>query len=258
MGNFIQGYNAASSGGSSPAAANNVKITGGAKGMSGPSMGGLINGMGGLMTNEGQQGAFDGFMSALSAPFTQMTNNLIHSGTQMMDSNPAMAQFGQVTGQPITPMAPQMEQVIQPPSQPVAPPPVSVVPQDNGWAGVKSDNDAINWALQKGDITQKEAEWLRRWQAEANDGNNWVDGSGGTKDWDYMSSDLTGQNKGIVDKFYKSVSGNWGDAAPAPAQASGGLLGNLKTPRVQQGLDNASNLLSGNWRDIKKYQRPDA
>ena len=98
---------------------------------------------------------------------------------------------------------------VQPPKQPTA---------GNGWGAVSNDQDAIYWALEKGDINRGEADWLLKWQNEAADGNNWVDGSGGTRNWDYMSSGLTDRNKGIVDKFYNSVSGNWGGGQQAPQQ----------------------------------------
>jgi hypothetical protein len=108
----------------------------------------------------------------------------------------------------------------EPEQPPVAepPPPPKQPTASNGWGAVSNDQDAIYWALEKGDITRDEADWLLRWQNEAADGNNWVDGSGGTKNWDYMNSGLTSQNKGIVDKFYKSVSGNWGGGQQAPQQ----------------------------------------
>ena len=132
-----------------------------------------------------------------------------------MGANPMMGAFG---GQqaPQTPNLMDILGQMQPaqPEQPVAAP----VPQDNGWGAVKNDFGAINWAAQRGDISPEEAQWLMRWQQnDANGNTNFVDGGKGTRNWDYMSSDLSSQNKGIVDKFYKSVSGNWGE--PAGGQA---------------------------------------
>ena len=60
------------------------------------------------------------------------------------------------------------------------------------------------------------------------------------KDWQYPNSGLTDKNKGIVDKFYKSVSGNWGGSpAAAPAQEAGGIKGLLMTDRVKDAIGNA-------------------
>lgn len=133
---------------------------------------------------------------------------MVQDGMQSFGDNPMMNLMGGMMGMPVEVQTPDfLNDFIEKyqnrePSQPVA--------EDNGWGGVKSDSDAINWAVQKGDITPEEAQWLNKWQSEANDGNNWVDGSGGLMDWDYMNSGLTDQNKGIVDRFHNSVSGNWG------------------------------------------------
>ena len=225
-------------------AANGVKVTGSGTNMQAPSMGQMQEGMGGLFTVGGMQDAMNNFFS----PMINTVRNVQDDGNQFManmfDTNSAKNVFDNVTsnlfGLDKDEVAPSQgdaaaeiiqeqqearapDPVEEPAPEPVVEPPVV---EDNGWGAVKNDNDAINWALKNGDISQQDAAWLRRWQGEANDGNNWVDGSGGTKDWDYMKSGLTNQNKQIVDRFHKSVSGNWGDgkgsggAAPA-AQESG-------------------------------------
>lgn len=227
-------------------AANGVKVTGNGKNMQAPSMGDMQEGMGGLFTMGGMQDAMNNFFS----PMVNTVRNVQDDGNQFMasmfDTNSAKNVFDSVTsnlfGLDKNEVAPSQgdaaEEIIteqkdartpdpveEPVPEPVVEPPVV---EDNGWGGVKNDNEAIDWALKNGDISQQDAAWLRRWQDD-NDPNgnaNWVDGSRGTKGWDYMKSGLTNENKQIVDRFYKSVSGNWGDgkgsggAAPA-AQESG-------------------------------------
>ena len=144
---------------------------------------------------------------------------LIKGGMQQMNSNPMYQAMGAMMGMPVQMDSPQwIDDFIQKhtPTEPTGPAPT--VQPDTGWGGVKTDAQAIQWALENGDISEQDAKWLLKWQGEASDGNNWVDGSGGTKDWDYMSSGLTNQNKGIVDRFYNSVSGNWGGAQPQQQQ----------------------------------------
>lgn len=205
-------------------AANNVRATNGST----PSMGQMQQGMGGLMTNETQQGGFSDFMGGLMSSFAPAFNSMVGSGYQALGMEPPQQEF--------IPVPRQEEQ----PTQEVQP------PKDltSGWGGVKNDHDAINWALKNGDISQQDAAWLRRWQDD-NDPNgtaNWVDGSRGTKGWDYMKSDLTNENKQIVDRFYKSVSRNWGDA-PAGAQKAqkpGGFKGLLHLDGgVMDGIEKA-------------------
>lgn len=193
-----------------------------------PSLLQMQEGMGGLLTNDGMKQAATGLLGDVSGDFKSAFNDIGSFATNIFGSNPATAFFGQATGQPVQQPAQMIPEqgIIAPPPEPVAPPvaepppPVSPPPQDNGWGNVQTDNDAINWALSQGSISPQEAAWLRKWQGEANDGDNWVDGSGGTKKWDYMNSGLTNQNKQTVDKFYKSISGNWGDspAQPSPQQ----------------------------------------
>jgi hypothetical protein len=207
-------------------AANGVRATNG----SSPTMGQMQQGIGGLLTNDTQQGGFNDFMGGLMGNFAPAFNSMIGSGFEALGMEPPTQQFIP---------EPQPEQTpinVQPPKDPVV--------QDNGWGNVKNDYDAINWSLRQGHITREEADWLTRWQREssANGDSNWVDGS--TRNWDYMNSGLTDRNKGIVDKFYKSVSGNWGEspaAAPAaaPAQEAGGIKGLLMTDRVKDAIENA-------------------
>ena len=50
---------------------------------------------------------------------------------------------------------------------------VSEIPEDkdlyrqNGWSDVMTNSQAVAWALERGDITQSEAEWLMRWMDES-------------------------------------------------------------------------------------------
>lgn len=177
-----------------------------------------------LTMDQGMGHASSGMSNLLSSAIP-LFGGMIQSGYDNFAANPAKQNVAEVTGQE-APAPIQMESYLPetPVQTPVAEPPPPAV-QDDGWGQVKTDAQAINWALQRGDITQQEAQWLSKWQGEANDGNNWVDGSGGTKNWDYMNSGLTNQNKGIVDKFYNSVSGNWGgqpaqQVPQSPAQVS--------------------------------------
>ena len=189
--------------------ANNVRATNG----SSPSMGQMQQGMGGLMTNETQQGGFSDFMGGLMSSFAPAFNSMVGSGYQALGMEPPQQEFIPV------PKQEEPTQEVQPPKD-----------LTSGWGGVKNDNDAIRWALQNGDITAEEARWLMKWQqGDANGNTNFVDGGRGTRNWDYWKSDLSDRNKRIVDKFYKSVSGNWGDA-PAGAQQKqkpGGFKGLL-------------------------------
>lgn len=194
----------------------------GIKAGSNPSLLQMQDAMGGLLTPETMQQAVGGLFGDLKGDFTQSFNDLGAFATNMFGNSPARSFFNQLTGQ--TPQQPAElipdQGILQPPAQPVVeppPPPKEPVAEDDGWGNVKTDNDAIQWALMQGKISPSEAQWLMRWQAEAGDGNNWVDGSGGTKGWDYMGSGLTDQNKRIVDKFYNAVSGNWG-GSPAGGQ----------------------------------------
>lgn len=232
-------------GGSQQNAANGVQVTGSGTNMKAPSMGQMQQGMGGLLTMGGMQDAMNNFFS----PMVNTVRNVQDDGNQFMakmfDTNSAKNVFDSVAsnlfGLDKNEVAPSQgdaaTEIIQeqqearapePVAEPTPEPVVEPVVEDNGWGAVKNDNDAINWALKNGDISQQDAAWLRRWQAEANDGNNWVDGSRGTKDWDYMKSGLTNENKQIVDRFHKSVSGNWGDgkasagAAPAAQKSRSG------------------------------------
>lgn len=59
-------------------AANGVKATPG----SSPSLGQMQQGMGGLITNDTQQNAFNGFMGGLTDQFSPMFNSMINSGYQ--------------------------------------------------------------------------------------------------------------------------------------------------------------------------------
>lgn len=200
-----------------------------------PSLLTMQDAMGGLLGYDSGQAAAQGLMGDVSGDFSQMFNGIGEFATKMFGNNPGVNFFNQLTGQQMQPPEQMIPEggIVQPPQQPAAPPPPppkEPVAQDNGWGGVQNDNDAIQWALQKGDITPQEAQWLMRWQQnDANGNTNFVDGGKGTRNWDYMSSDLTNRNKQIVDKFYKSVSGNWG---PAPekkkkisdVEQSGGLL----------------------------------
>lgn len=199
------------------------KITAGSK----PSLLNMQDAMGGLMTSDGMKEAAGGLLDSVKSDFGSLFNDVGSFATSVFGSNPAAAAFSEATGQPVQQPQQMIPEggIIQPPPEPVSPPPVEPPPPvaptaGNGWGGVKTDADAIAWAMRKGDITPQEAAWLNRWQGEANDGDsNWADGS--TRNWDYMNSGLTNQNKGIVDKFYKSISGNWGDApsrSAAPQQ----------------------------------------
>jgi hypothetical protein len=208
--------------------ANNVRATP----TSTPSMGQLQQGMGGLLTNDTQQNAFNGFMGGLMGSFAPVLNGMVNSGYQALGMEPP--------AQPVFAVPEKPTYEVQPPKDPVV--------QDDGWGGVKTDYDAINYALQKGDISPDEARWLVKWQGEANDGNNWVDGSGGTKNWDYMNSGLTDRNKGIVDKFYKSVSGNWGGSGAQQGQQAGGLKGLLD---VEGGVLDGIEKAKGNIKAIR-------
>jgi len=146
-----------------------------------------------------------------------MINQMVGSVPDNPMTNMFRSLFGGGEQAPADPQNPVFAPPPPPTNQPAPPPPPKQPTANNGWGAVSNDQDAIYWAKEQGAITDEEAEWLLRWQSEANDGNNWVDGSGGTKNWDYMNSGLTGRNKGIVDKFYKEVSGNWGDGQPQQA-----------------------------------------
>ena len=80
---------------------------------------------------------------------------------------------------------------------------------------MKTDNDAINWALKKGDISQEDANWLRRWSSESVRGgrkkNIWATGGGGAQNFDAAHSGLNSGNRAIAERFKNSIKGNWGD-----------------------------------------------
>lgn len=95
---------------------------------------------------------------------------------------------------------------------PSAPPPPKPQPVgDTGWDdNVRTNSDAIAWALERGDITEQEAEWLMQWSNESNHRQDmFAIGSGGIQDWNVAGSDLTPENRKIVSKFINSISGNW-------------------------------------------------
>lgn len=90
------------------------------------------------------------------------------------------------------------------------PPPPPPPKTSNGWDDVRTNSDAIAWALERGDITESEAEWLMRWSNESNHRPGmFAVGSGGIQDWDIAQSDLTPENKRIVSKLVNSLSPNW-------------------------------------------------
>lgn len=169
-----------------------------------PSLLTLQNAMGGLMGYESGQAAAQGLLGDIMGAFAPAFNSMVGSGHQSLGMTPPQQEVIPV------PQAP--------PETPITDQPPKDLTVDNGWGGVKTDFDAINWALQRGDITADEARWLMKWQqGDANGNTNFVDGGRGTRNWDYWKSDLTDRNKRIVDKFYNAVSGNWGEA-PAGAQ----------------------------------------
>ncbi len=183
-----------------------------------------------LLQFDDMMGNFGSFASDITDPFTQLFDQLIGRGEQTT---------GMAPSEPV-PLA-----VAQEPEPAPTPPPQTPNP-GNGWGSVATDADAINWARKQGKITDAEASWLQRWQGEANDGNNWVDGSGGTKNWDYMSSGLTDQNKGTVDKFYNAVSGNWGGGQPQPQQP--------QQPQAAAGVPNGVNMTPEQLAAMQKFQ----
>jgi hypothetical protein len=97
----------------------------------------------------------------------------------------------------------------------VVEPVVEPVVEDNGWGAVKTNSDAINWALKKGDISQEDANWLRRWSSDSKRAggkeNIWATGGGGVQNWDASHSGLSRENKAIATRFMNSIKGNWGD-----------------------------------------------
>lgn len=124
-------------------------------------------------------------------------------------------------------------------NRPVVEPPPPVAEPDNGWGSVKTNQDAIAWALANGDITQEEARWLGEWSRDSGHKNDmFATGGGGFRDWDVNNSGLTGQNKGIVNRFRNSISGNYTprsgggqpQAATAATYAPGGMAGGYGMP----------------------------
>lgn len=213
-----QGQGQQSAGGNQMNAANNVKINN----KQAPSMGQMQEGMGGLLTLEGMNEAFQNFMS----PMVNTVRNFQNEGTQQLlnqfDLNPAKTAFEQANNiEPVSQgnafaetvaaqnAAREPEPVVEPVVEPVAEP----VVEDNGWGDVKTDNDAINWALKKGDISQEDANWLRRWSSESvrrgRKENIWATGGGGAQTSSH--SGLNSRNKAIAERFKNSIKGNWGD-----------------------------------------------
>lgn len=240
MGSFMQGSSSFYGGDPSQAAANNVRISGGAKGMSGPSMGDLISGMGGRLDNEGQQQAFDGFMAALSAPFTQMTNNLISGGLGVMDTNPALQHFGQVTGQEIQPPSSGIPEqgILQPPPAPelsAYEQRIQELMKNRGWTREEAVLNQQDTLRQGGDFNNDGAVSNEEW-AKFRD----AQGLAALPAWDQGGREI---HYGL---------------APDPGKKQTGLLGNFETGRANQGLSNLQSLFNGDWKSIKKYQRPDS
>ena len=215
-----QGQGQQSAGGNQMNAANNVKINN----KQAPSMGQMQEGMGGLLTLEGMNEAFQNFMS----PMVNTVRNFQNEGTQQLlnqfDLNPAKTAFEQANNiEPVSQgnafaetvaeqnAAREPEPAVEPVVEPVAEP----VVEDNGWGDVKTDNDAINWALKKGDISQEDANWLRRWSSDSvragRKENIWATGGGGTQDFDASHRGLNSGNRAIAERFKNSIKGNWDD-----------------------------------------------
>lgn len=92
------------------AAANQVRATAG----SSPSLGQMQQGMGGLMTNDTQQGAFDGFMGGLMQTLQPMMGGMVGSGFEALGM-PVPSFF-----QPQAPQEPATE--VPPPKEPTLSP----------------------------------------------------------------------------------------------------------------------------------------
>lgn len=200
-------------------AANNVNIT---NGNQAPSMGQMQEGMGGLLTLQNMNQAFQDFMS----PMVNTVRGIQDDGNQLMmnlfDSNPAKKAFEEATGVEPTSQGDIARETIAEQVADRTPDPVAVaeptpepVVEDNGWGNVKTDNDAINWALKKGDISQEDANWLRRWSSESvragRKKNIWATGGGGAQNFDASHSGLSSGNRAIAERFKNSIKGNWDD-----------------------------------------------
>lgn len=164
-------------------------------------------------------------------------NNPMYQMSQMI--NPAGDGKNGGTPEPDPVLQLDKEEIMDPRPVVEPPPPVVEPTPDNGWGNVKNNQDAIAWALANGDITPEEAKWLGEWSRDSGHKNDmFVTGGGGFRDWDVNNSGLTGQNKGIVNRFRNSISGNYTprsgggqpQAATAATYAPGGMAGGYGMP----------------------------
>lgn len=186
-------------------------------------------------TLEETLGSLDGLMGNLTGGFGGIIDGLLGAGSAIsgidfdVEKN-GLTQFLDKQG-----LLNEPEAVAEPEATP-----------SNGWDMVKTNQDAINWSLAKGDITDEEADWLNRWLADSSmKGDAFTAGGGGFKDWDINGSTLDSRNKGIANKFRTSISGNWGGS-------TGGSTGG---GQQQSAATTTYQMPNGGIFDINEYMR---
>ena len=88
-----------------------------------------------------------------------------------------------------------------------------------------TNTDWLNWMKGQGAMTDKELDWIGRWFSESGTGGhkNWV--TGDVQNYNWAESDLTKQNKGIVNKAINYMKPFWEEKQPKEEKAAGGRVG---------------------------------
>lgn len=100
------------------------------------------------------------------------------------------------------------------------------------WGGLKSNNDVLAFMRQNGALGGESLDWMGKWFGESGIGGGKDFLTGNVRHWDYMNSDLTDANKGIVGNAMNYLNQFWSPleqgkgmpADPAPAAPPGGIF----------------------------------
>lgn len=110
------------------------------------------------------------------------------------------------------------------------------------WGGLTNNSDVLSFMQQENALSKGDLDWMGRWFNESGTGGNkaWLTGS--VRDWDYMGSDLTGQNKGIVGRAMNYLGNYW---SPLEEKGAGMPAAPPKSPMAAGGIFNMNPLMRG-------------
>lgn len=104
--------------------------------------------------------------------------------------------------------------------------------QGKQWGDLTNNNDVLAFMRQNGALGGDSLDWMGKWFGESGIGGGKDFLTGNVRHWDYMNSDLTDANKGIVGNAMNYLNQFWSPmeqgkgmpADPAPAAPPGGIF----------------------------------